>query len=104
MKKDIAEFVANCQNCQQVKYEHQIPVGLLQRIPIPKWKWEKIVIDFVVGLPKTLGSSESIWVVVDMLTKSAYFIPVRVDYNAQQLAKIYVKKIVRGTPVDYKDQ
>ncbi|WMV18447.1 hypothetical protein MTR67_011832 [Solanum verrucosum] len=64
-------------------------------MPIPKWKWERIAMDFVVGLPKTLGKFDSIWVVVDRLTKLAHFILVRIDYNAQQLAKVYVKKIVR---------
>ncbi|KAH0672776.1 hypothetical protein KY290_026933 [Solanum tuberosum] len=95
MKKDIAEFVAKCQNCQQVKYAHRRPAGLLQRMPIPEWKWERIAMDFVVGLPKTLGKFDSIWVVVDRLTKSVYFIPVRIDYNTEQLAKVYVKKVVR---------
>lgn len=52
MKKDIAEFVAKCKNCQQVKYEHQRPVGILQRMSIPKWKWERIATDFIVGLPR----------------------------------------------------
>ena len=94
MKKDIVEFVAKCQNCQQEKYEHQRPASLLQRMSIPKWKWERIAMDFVVGLPKTLGKFDSIWVVVDRLTKSAHFIPVRIDYNAEQLAKVYVKEIV----------
>ncbi|WMV30780.1 hypothetical protein MTR67_024165, partial [Solanum verrucosum] len=60
MKMDITEFMAKCQNCQQVKYEHQRPAGLLHRMPIPKWKWEIIVMDFVVGLPKTLGKFDSI--------------------------------------------
>ncbi|WMV26668.1 hypothetical protein MTR67_020053 [Solanum verrucosum] len=55
MKKDIAEFVAKCQNSQQVKYEYQRLAGLLQRMPTPEWKWEMIAMDFVVGLPKTLG-------------------------------------------------
>ncbi|WMV13720.1 hypothetical protein MTR67_007105 [Solanum verrucosum] len=64
-------------------------------MPIPEWKWERIDMDFVVCLPKTLGKFDSIWVVVDRLTKSANFILVRVDYNAQQLAKAYVKEIVR---------
>ncbi|WMV49701.1 hypothetical protein MTR67_043086 [Solanum verrucosum] len=101
MKKDIAEFMAKCQNCQQVKYEHQRLAGLLQRMSIPKWKWERIAIDFLVGLPKTLGKFDSIWVVVDRLTKSAYFILVRVDYNAQQLAKVYVKEIELGTQLTF---
>ncbi|XP_055821997.1 uncharacterized protein LOC129890475 [Solanum dulcamara] len=60
--------------------------GLLQRMSIPKWKWERISMDFVVGLPETLGKYDSIWVVIDKLIKSAHFIPVRVDYNSQQLA------------------
>ncbi|KAH0673662.1 hypothetical protein KY284_024749 [Solanum tuberosum] len=95
MKKDIAEFMFKCQNYQQVKYEHQRPAGLLQRMPILKWKWEMIAMAFVVGLPKILGKFDSVWIVVDKLTKSAHFILVRVDYNAEQLAKVYVKEIVR---------
>ncbi|WMV09993.1 hypothetical protein MTR67_003378 [Solanum verrucosum] len=74
MKKGIVEFVAKCQNCQQMKYEHQRSVGLLQRIPIPKWNWEMIAMDFVGGFPKTLGKFDSIWVVVDRLAMSANFI------------------------------
>ncbi|WMV58581.1 hypothetical protein MTR67_051966 [Solanum verrucosum] len=101
MKKDIAEVLAKCQKCQQVKYEHQRPACLLQRMSILEWKWERIAMDFVVGLPKTLGKYDSIWVVVDRLTMLANFIPVIIDYNAQQLAKVYVKEIVRlhGVPL-----
>ena len=51
MKKDIVGFVARCLNCQQVKYEHQRPGGLLQQIEILEWKWERIIMDFAVGLP-----------------------------------------------------
>ncbi|WMV07805.1 hypothetical protein MTR67_001190 [Solanum verrucosum] len=91
----IAEFVAKCQNCQQVKYEHQRHAGLLQQMPILEWKWERIVMDLVVGFAKTLGKFDSIWVVVDKLTKPAHFIPIKVDYNAQQLAKFYVKETMR---------
>ena len=82
MKRDIVDFIAKCPNCQQVKYEHQRPIGTLQRMPIPEWKWERIAIDFVVSLPKTLEKFDSIWVIVDRLTKSAHFIPVKVTYNA----------------------
>ena len=53
MKKDVAEFVAKCFTCQQVKIEHQRPAGELQPLPIPEWKWEDIAIDFVTGLPLT---------------------------------------------------
>ena len=55
MKRDIVDFVSQCPNCQQVKYEHQRPGGTLQRMPILEWKWERIAMDFVVGLPKTMG-------------------------------------------------
>ena len=70
-------------------------------MPIPEWKWERIAMDFVVGLPKTLGKFVSIWVIVDRLTKSAHFIPVKVTYNTEKLAKIYISEIIRlhGVPL-----
>ncbi|RVW59010.1 Transposon Tf2-2 polyprotein [Vitis vinifera] len=55
MKRDIAQFVAQCLVCQQVKAEHQRPAGSLQPLAIPEWKWEHITMDFVIGLPRTLG-------------------------------------------------
>ena len=60
MKRDIVDFVAQCPNGQQVKYEHQRPRGTLQRMSIPEWKWERIAMDFMVGLPKTLGKFDSL--------------------------------------------
>ena len=63
-------------------------------MPIPEWKWERIVTDVVVGLPKTLGKFDSIWVIVDRLTKSAHFIPVKVTYKAEKLAKLYISEVV----------
>ena len=101
MKRYIVDFIAKCQNCQQVKYEHQRPGGTLQRMPIPEWKWERIAMDFVVGLPKTMGKFDSIWVIVDRLTMSAHFIPVKVTYNAEKLARLYILEIVRlhGVPL-----
>ena len=94
MKCDIVDFIAKCPNYQQVKYEHKRPGGILQRMPIPEWKWERIAMDFLVGLPKTMGRYDSIWVIVDRLTKSSHFIPVKVTYNAEKLAKIYISKII----------
>ena len=82
MKKDVAEFVARCLTCQQVKVEHQRPAGKLQSLDVPEWKWEKITMDFVVGLPRTPKGYESIWVIVDRLTKSAHFLPVKTTYAA----------------------
>ncbi|GJY78997.1 DNA helicase [Tanacetum coccineum] len=101
MKKDVAEFVAKCLTCQQVKIEHQRASGLLQQLEIPVWKWEKITMDLVTGLPRTLRKNDAIWVVVDRLTKSAHFLPIREGYSASKLAEIFQKEIIRlhGTPV-----
>ena len=100
MKKDIAEYVAVCDVCQRVKAEHQKPAGLLQPLPIPEWKWEKLGMDFITGLPRTRSGYDSIWVVVDRLTKVAHFIPVKTTYTSAKLAKIYMTRIVclHGVP------
>jgi hypothetical protein len=76
MKADIARFVAHCDTCQRIKAEYQKPAGVLQPLPIPVWKWDKIGLDFVVGLPKTQKGHDSIWVIVDRLTKVAHFLPI----------------------------
>ena len=100
MKEDVARFVAKCLTCQQVKAEHQRPGGQLQSMEIPEWKWDEITMDFIVGLPKTTAGYDSIWVIVDRLTKSAHFIPVKVTFTAEKLAWIYHREIVRlhGVP------
>ena len=94
MKKDIAEYVAVCDVCQRVKAEHQKPAGLLQPLLIPEWKWDKLGMDFITGLPRTRSGYDSIWVVVDRLTKVAHFIPVKTTYTSAKLAKIYMTRIV----------
>jgi hypothetical protein len=101
MKKDVAEFVTKCLTCQQVKAEHQRPSGLLQPLPIPEWKWEKITMDFVSGLPRTQKGYDSIWVIVDRLTKSAHFLPAKSTFGADKLARLFIDEIVRlhGVPV-----
>ena len=101
MKRDVSEFVTKCLVCQRVKAEHQVPSGLLQPIRIPEWKWDRITMDFVVGLPLTGRKHDSVWVVVDRLTKSAHFLPVRTDYSLDKLAELYIKEIVRlhGIPI-----
>ena len=71
MKIDISEFVTKCMVCQKVKAEHQVPSGLLQPIRIPEWKWDRITMDFVVGLPLTGRKHDSVWVIVDRLTKTS---------------------------------
>ena len=95
MKRDIVKYVTRCMTCQQVKAEHQKPAGTLQPLPIPEWKWEHITMDFVVGLPCTQSGYDAIWVVVDRLTKSAHFLPIRIKYPVEKLARIYVSEIVR---------
>ncbi|CAL9074467.1 unnamed protein product, partial [Musa textilis] len=101
MKRDIAEFVSKCLICQQVKAEHRVPAGKLQRISISEWKWEQVTMDFVIGLPKTAKGYDGIWVVVDRLTKSAHFLPVNKKYSLDKLACLYIKEIIRyhGVPV-----
>src|SRR5262249_30897738 len=94
MKKDVAKFMATCLTCEQVKFEHQRPTGLLQQLSLPEWKWERITMDFVVGLPRTPKGYDSIWVIVDRLTKSAHFLPVKTTYTVAQYARLYMDKIV----------
>ena len=92
--------MAKCLTCQQVKAEHQKPAGPLQKIEIPMWKWDEITMDFIEGLPKTPKGYNSIWVIVDRLTKVAHFIPVKSTFSAERLAEIYYQEVVRlhGVP------
>ena len=83
MKKDIVEYVSKCLICQQIKAKHQ---DLLNPIPIPQWKWDNITMDFVSGFPLTQRKHDSVWVIVDRLTKSAHFLPVWLDYSMDRLA------------------
>ena len=101
MKKEIASFVSRCLTYQQVKAEHQRPAGKIQLLPIPVWKWEKITMDFMTGLPRTQRQHDAIWVIVDRLTKSAHFLPVNVEDSLEKLAKLYVHEVVslHGVPV-----
>ena len=100
MKSDIAAYVARCDICQRVKAEHRRPAGLLQPLDIPVWKWEDISMDFIVGLPRTQKGNDSIWVIVDRLTKVAHFIPVKTTYPTDKLVDLYIDNILRlhGAP------
>ena len=95
MKRDVSEFVTKCMMCQKVKEEHQVPSGLLQPIKIPEWKWDRITMDFVVGLPMTGRKHDSVLVVVDRLTKSSHFLLMRTDYSFDKLVELYIKEIVQ---------
>ncbi|GKB96796.1 putative reverse transcriptase domain-containing protein [Tanacetum coccineum] len=94
MKAEIATYVSKCLTYAKVKAEHQKPSGLLQQPEIPEWKWEKITMDFVSGLPRTPSGYDSIWVIVDRLTKSAHFLPIKKTDSIEKLAQLYLKEIV----------
>ncbi|WVZ63550.1 hypothetical protein U9M48_013174 [Paspalum notatum var. saurae] len=81
MKREIAKYVSECDVCQRVKVDHLKPTGMLQPLALPAWKWEDIHMDFIVGLPRTQKGYDSIWVIIDRLTKSAHFIPINNRYN-----------------------
>ena len=101
IKRDVSKFVTKCLVCQRVKAEHQVPSELLQPIRIPEWKWDRITMDFVVGLPLIGRKHDSVWVVVDRLTKSAHLLLVRTDYSLDKLVELYIKEIVQlhGVPI-----
>jgi hypothetical protein len=94
MKRDVAAHVALCDTCHRVMAELQRPAGLLQPLKVPEWKWEEIGMDFIVGLPRTRDGYDSIWVIVDRLTKVAHFIPVKTTYTGAKLAELYMSRIV----------
>jgi len=86
--------------CFVVKASHLPSASLLQPLSIPAWKWEDIGMDFIVGLPCTSQGYDSIWVIVDRLTKSAHFLPVKTTYTVKKYAKLYLQRIVylHGVP------
>ncbi|GJV51622.1 putative reverse transcriptase domain-containing protein [Tanacetum coccineum] len=101
MKADIATYVSKCLTCAKVKAEHQRQSGLLVQPEIPQWKWDNIMMDFVTKLPKSSQGYDTIWVIVDRLTKSAIFIPMKETDPLEKLARLYLKEVVtrHGIPV-----
>jgi hypothetical protein len=95
MKKEIAEYIARCMECQKVKAKHRHPAGLLQALPIPEWKWEVITMDFITGLPRTSKLHDSIMVMVDKLTKATHFIPLKTTHKAADVVDIFLKEVAR---------
>ncbi|GJX37743.1 reverse transcriptase domain-containing protein [Tanacetum coccineum] len=88
MKADIATYVSKCLTCARVKAEHQRPSGLLLQPEIPEWKWDNITMDFITKLPKSSQGFDTIWVIMDRLTKSAHFLPIRENDPLDKLARI----------------
>ncbi|GJT76378.1 retrovirus-related pol polyprotein from transposon TNT 1-94 [Tanacetum coccineum] len=101
MKAEIATYVSKCMTCAKVKAEYQKPPGLLVQPIIPIWKWENITMDFVTNLPKTTFGQDTIWVIVDRLTKSAHFLPIKETNSMEKLTRQYLKEVVsrHGVPV-----
>ncbi|GJS56539.1 putative reverse transcriptase domain-containing protein [Tanacetum coccineum] len=101
MKADITTYVSKCLTCAKVKAEHQRPSGLLVQPAIPEWKWDNITMDFITKFPKSLQGFDTIWVIVDRLTKSAHFLPIRENDPLDKLARLYQNRIVarHGIPV-----
>ncbi|GKB23406.1 putative reverse transcriptase domain-containing protein [Tanacetum coccineum] len=94
MKVDIATYVSKCLTCAKVKAEHQKPSGLLQQPEILVWKWERITMDFVNGLPRTPSGYDTIWVIVDRLTKSAHFLPMKKTDSMDKLTRLSLQKVL----------
>ncbi|GJV66062.1 putative reverse transcriptase domain-containing protein [Tanacetum coccineum] len=101
MKAEIATYVSKCLTCAKVKIEYQKPSVLLVQPVIPVWKWENITMDFVTKLPKTSTGQDIIWVIVDRLTKSAHFLPMRENDSMEKLTRKYLKEVFtrHGLPV-----
>jgi hypothetical protein len=94
MKCETACYVVECDMCRRVKADHMSSVGLLQPLSIPAWKWEDISMDFIVFLPLTSRKFNSIWVIINRLTKSAHFILVHTHYRAEKYAELYISHIL----------
>nr|GEY52828.1 reverse transcriptase domain-containing protein [Tanacetum cinerariifolium] len=101
IKAIITEYVVKCWTCSRVKAECQKPSRLLVQPEIPMWKWERITMDFVSKLPKTSNGHDTIWVIVDRLTKPTHFIPTRETDSMETLTRLYIKEIVswHGVPI-----
>jgi hypothetical protein len=100
MKRETARYVSECDTCWKVKAHYMKPGGLLQPLSIPEWKWDDISMDFIVGLPMTAHKFDSIWVIVDRLSKSSHFIPIHKRYDARRYAEIYIARVLclHGVP------
>ncbi|GJX91291.1 reverse transcriptase domain-containing protein [Tanacetum coccineum] len=94
MKANIATYVSKCLTCANVKAEHQRPPGLLVQPAIPEWKWDNIMMDFITKLPKLSQGFDTIWVIMDQLTKSAHFLPIKEIDPLDKLARLYLNRIV----------
>jgi hypothetical protein len=95
MKRDIADYITRCMECQKVKAKHRHPAGLLQPLPILEWKWKVVTMDFITRFPRKTKMHDSIMVVVDKLTKAAHFIPLKTTHKDADVADIFLKEVAR---------
>jgi hypothetical protein len=70
------------------------PRRLLQPLSILEWKWDDISMDFIMGLLLTAHRFDSIWVIMDRLSKSAHFIPINAKYRVEKYAEIYIAPVL----------
>jgi hypothetical protein len=94
MKHEAARYVSECDTCRKVKADYVKPGGLLQPLSIPDWKWDDISMDFIMGLPMTARKFDSIWVIMDRLSKSTHFIPINTNNKVQKYAEIYIAHVL----------
>jgi hypothetical protein len=108
MKKEVANYIAQCLECQKVKVDHKYLEGMLQPFPITVWKWEVVTIDFITKMTRIMKHNDSIMVVVDRFTKTKKFIPVKTIHKETNITFIYMKEVasLHGVPkaiVPYRD-
>jgi hypothetical protein len=94
MKREEARYISECDTCRKVKADYMKTRGLLQLLSIPVWKWDDISMDFIVGLPMMARKFDSIWVIMDRLSKSAHFIPVNTKYRVEKYVEIYMAHVL----------
>ena len=95
MKKEIVNLIYACFPCQKSKYGYQKLMGIMYPLSIPEWKWDIISMNFVTGLPKTVRGNDSIWEIVDRLTKSMHFMLMKIEHPMEKLVEMYIEEILR---------
>ncbi|GKA19833.1 putative reverse transcriptase domain-containing protein [Tanacetum coccineum] len=98
MKAIIAKYVGKCLTCSRVKTECQKPSGLRIQPEISTWKWERITMDFITKLPKTSSRHDTIWFIIDRVTKSAHFISTRATDSMETLTSYHAS--IKAAPFE----